>query len=123
MTIVWPKFRILEKDLICSSAQEFKKKGYRRRYIFAGWNNYTDFEKEQLQVLKDTMKEVHGIDLNVRKEFGPRAPDSIVVRGAEKPQDGMDYHFTDQNLLRFLVTRQFKVNLAISDLLYHLQWR
>ena len=36
---------ILEKDFVSNNLKELKKKGYRRRYIFSGWNNYTDFEK------------------------------------------------------------------------------
>jgi len=41
------------KDLVTHAAVDFKQKGYRRRFIFgAGWDNYTDFEKESIATIK-----------------------------------------------------------------------
>ena len=34
-----------DKDHCTQSVNDFKKKGYQRRAIYQGWNNYTDFEK------------------------------------------------------------------------------
>jgi len=34
-----------------------KSKGYRRRFIFEGWDNYTEFEKESIATIRRLMKE------------------------------------------------------------------
>jgi hypothetical protein len=36
------------KDIKCDSMAELKKKGFKRRFIFRGWNNYTQFEKDKI---------------------------------------------------------------------------
>lgn len=100
---------------------DMKKKGKARRFIFEGWNNLTTFEKQQISLIKSKLKYDYNVDIIQKsKEFGPRAQDCTVVRDSEKPQDGVDFHFSDRNILRFLVTRQFNVQRVCSDLIYHL---
>ena len=41
------------------------------------------------------------------KDFGPRAKDNKVVRDAEKALDGMEFFFTDENILRYIVGWNF----------------
>lgn len=84
-----------------------KKKGYRRRYIFEGWDNWTDFEKNQIAILKQILKKDYDISLDHPKELGPRTPDSYVVPGTSEIVPGRDYHFTDVILLKYLVAQNF----------------
>lgn len=86
-----------------------KNKNYQRRFIFEGWSNYTDFEKDMIQQLRDNMMNEYQIDLDARKEFGPRTADSYVKPGTERIVPGVDFHFSDQLLLRYLVARNFNV--------------
>ena len=71
-----------------------------------------------IKKLRDTMKEKHNIDLDSKKEFGPRTPDSYVKPGTSDIVPGIDFHFTDQLLLRYLTARNFDVNQASELLLY-----
>jgi hypothetical protein len=51
-----------------------KKKGNKKRYIF-GWNNYSLFENNKIQEVKESLKKEHDIDLNVIKPYGVRPTD------------------------------------------------
>ena len=48
------QYRIIpdDKDIVVNSLESIKQKNYRRRVIFSGWNNYTLFEKEQIELVK-----------------------------------------------------------------------
>ena len=69
------------------------------------------------------LRDKYGVDLNDHKEFGPRNPDGKVVRGAEQPQNGNDFHFGDANILRYITGWAFDLDKACPDIVYHLQWR
>jgi len=100
-----------------------KQKGFKRRYIFEGWNNYTEFELKVLQQVKDELKSKHGIDLDKPKDYGPRDESSMCKRGTMDIVSGRDFDLRDSELIRFCVCRQFKLDNIIPDLLYHLEWR
>ena len=68
--------------------------------------------------LRKVMKEKYNIDLESKKEFGPRTPDSYVKPGTSDILPGIDFHFTDQLLLRYLTARNFDVAQASELLLY-----
>ena len=55
--------------------------------------------------LKDMLKEKHGIDLNIKKDFGPRNEDSICIVPTGEVENGSDFHLKDSDILRMLVTR------------------
>ena len=99
-----------EKDLRTYSMEQVKGKGYKRRFIFEGWNNYTDFEIEKIREFKVKMKLLHNIDMESRKDFGPRTDNSYVRQGTSEILPGTDFHFSDQLVLRFLVARNFNIN-------------
>ena len=104
-------YRLIPPDikLVSKSAQEFRVKGYRRRFIYQGWNNYTEFEKESIQLVKQTLKEKYGIDLSVKKDFGPRNQDSVLIVPTGKVENGSDFHLKESDILRMLVTRYFDI--------------
>jgi len=41
---LFPFLSNVEKDQCANNLAETKQKGFKRRYIYGGWNNYTDFE-------------------------------------------------------------------------------
>ena len=55
------------------------------------------------------MKKDYNVDLESKKGFGPRTPDSYVIPGSSEIVPGVDFHFTDQLLLRYLTARNFSV--------------
>ena len=73
--------------------------------------------------LRNRMKTEYGVDLISKKDFGPRTPDSFVKPGSHKILPGVDFHFSDQLLLRYLTARNFNVKQAAEHLLYQLEWR
>lgn len=99
----------LEKDLVTHSLQQVKSKGYKRRFIFEGWNNYTEFEWQMINEVKQKMKQLYNCDMESRKEFGPRTADSYVKQGSDEILPGVDFHFSNQLILRFLVARNFDI--------------
>lgn len=105
------------------SMASVKAKGYRRRFIFNGWDNFTDFEKEQIEKLKQIMLEEHGVDMNGKKEFGPRTPDCYCYPGTSKILPGTDYFYNDSMTLKYLVSQNFDLKKASTHLLYQLEWR
>lgn len=60
--------------------------------------------------LRKNMKEKYNIDMETKKEFGPRTADSYVIPGSNEILPGVDFHFSDQLLLRYLTARNFDVN-------------
>jgi len=70
----------IEKDLVSIDLKTSKKKGM-RRWIFEGWNNWSDFEKAKIQIVKDELLKAHGIEFNTVKDFGPRFASKIYVEG------------------------------------------
>ena len=38
----------IEKDIVCNAMAELKNKGFKRRFIFKGWSNWTQFEKAKI---------------------------------------------------------------------------
>lgn len=108
----------VEKDWCANSLEHVKSKSYQRRFIFEGWNNYTEFEKKMIEELRKKMQETYGMDMYGRKEFGPRTPDSYVIPGTSDIVPGLDFHFSDQLLLRYLTARNFDVVQASELLLY-----
>ena len=71
------------KDRKVENDKQSFQKGFKRRYIFEGWDNYTDFEKKVLQDVKDELLNKHGIDLGKNKAYGPRTEDSVVIPGTQ----------------------------------------
>lgn len=49
------------------------------------------------------MKKEYDIDLGGWKEFGPRTPNSYVLPGTNEILPGVDYHFTEATILKYLV--------------------
>lgn len=76
-----------------------------------------------IKEFKEAMKTEYNVDLDSRKEFGPRTPDSYVKPGTSDIVPGVDFHFSDQLLLRYLTARNFNVKQASELLLYQLEWR
>ena len=58
----------LKRENCANSQKEVGKKGYKRRYIFEGWNNYTQFEREFILQVKQGLKEKYGLDLFLEKK-------------------------------------------------------
>ena len=110
-------------NLVTNNLKETKVKGYKRRFIFDSYDNYTPYEKEFLVGLKQEMFKRHGIEMDKFKPLGPRIEDGIVIEGAQKPESGIDMHLHDSILLRFCVARFWDINVITNDLLYHLLWR
>ena len=69
------------------------------------------------------MKEEHNIDLEGQKEFGPRTADSYVIQGTNEILPGVDYHFSDVILLKYLVAQNFDMQKTITNLKYQMEWR
>lgn len=113
--VVHPKTELVTNNLL-----ETKVKGYKRRFIFDGYDNYTPYEKEFLVQVKEEMFKRHDIEMDKFKPLGPRTEDGITVEGAEKPENGIDMHLHDSILLRFCVSRFWDMNTITNDLLYHL---
>ena len=67
-------YRIIDdrKDLVTEDFPSTQVKGYKRRFIFEGYDNYTEFEKKNIQLVKNKFKEMYNIDLERIKTFGPR---------------------------------------------------
>lgn len=72
-----------------------KTKQYKRRFIFEGWSNYTDFENQMILDFRQFMKDKHKMDLDSNKEFGPRTADSYCRPGTMEILPGVDCHFSD----------------------------
>ena len=64
-----------------------------------------------------------GIDLNKKKSYGPREKDGKVVKGTHKIYDGTDILNNDQMILRFIVAREWNLDLIVECLTTHLEWR
>lgn len=109
--------------MMTHSAAELKKQVGRPRLILMGWNNYTDFEKEQIEKTKEILREEYGISLDSHKEFGPRDPESKFVRGPEMPEKGADFHFSDANILRYISGWHYDNSRACEDIVQFLRWR
>ena len=45
--------------------------------------------------LRKRMKDEYNIDLDSKKDFGPRTPDSYVKPGSNEILPGVDFHFSD----------------------------
>ena len=43
----------IDKDVVSVDMKWVKKKGANRRFAFLGWDNYTDFEREWIDKVKD----------------------------------------------------------------------
>lgn len=67
-----------------------RKKGYLRRYLFEGWNNYTEFEKEGIKRIKEILLDQYGIDMDKKVPFGdPSLQRPIAKIGEEAgPKEG-----------------------------------
>ncbi len=65
-----------------NNLKETKVKGYKRRFIFDSYDNYTPYEKEFLADLKKEMFKRHGIEMDKFKPFGPINEDGIIIEGA-----------------------------------------
>ena len=76
-----------------------------RRFIYDGWDNYTEYEKKMIQDVKITMNKKNKIDLDQIKDFGPKAKSGKFVAGESKVISGRDIHFNDSDILKFLVCR------------------
>lgn len=102
-------------------------KGYKRRTIFDGWNNFTEFEKEWIEKVKVELHDKHGIVLGFRKPYGcgegASETNGIFKPGQNKIVPGRDALFSDSVLLRYIVTRRFEMAAITRDVIYHLEWR
>ena len=111
-----------------TTLEESKSKPFmkRRRYIFRGYDNYSELEQEWIQKVKVQMKQKHGIDLDKKKAFGPRTKSGAWIEGDSMnkiEQDGTDLWFSDQNILRFIIAREYRLDDIVNDLKSHLEWR
>jgi len=60
----------------------------------------------------------------VRKDFGPRNEDGTCLDAVGKvANDGVDFHFTDGIILRFLVAMEFDMGPVADKVMQHLEWR
>ena len=118
-------FIFIEREYCTNTQKEVGKKGYKRRYIFDGWSNWTPFEIDFIDKVKLTFKERYGLDLNHEKNsYGPREHEGRVVEGKKDIIiNGKDPLMTDSEILRFSVARHFVMKDIMPDLLYHIQWR
>ena len=48
-----------------------------------------------IKEFRKTMKDEYNYDLDQKKEFGPRTPDSYCIPGTNKIVQGVDFHFSD----------------------------
>ena len=87
-----------------------KKKGANRRFTFLGWDNYTDFEREWIDKVKDQIKKDLKVDLRKLKPFGPRSEDGAVVEGSHEIVNGRDPMLTDAIILKYIVARYFDMD-------------
>ena len=66
------------------------------------------------------MKKRYGVELDLKKPFGPRTATGAVKEGAEKPLNGTDIRFDDHNIMRFLIAREWKMDAICKDIHDHL---
>ena len=102
----------IEKNIVTESLESIKQKGYKRRYIYEGWNNYTKFEIDFIKKVKETLRNEHNIDITKYKSFGPRG-DIFFTEKTHDVVNGADRHFCDGMLLKFCVIRKFNFDLII----------
>lgn len=112
-----------KKDQVTTDINHFKIKGYKKRAIFKGYNNWTDLEKEWMQKVKDELRMNHNIDLDVVKPYGPRMPNSICTQGENEIVNGRDPQWEEYMLLRYIVAYKFEMPTIIKNILYHFEWR
>lgn len=108
-----------------NSLKQTQQKGFKRRWLYGGWDNWTDHEREYVQKVKDMMLEKYKIDLNKKKGYGPRTAHGYFVL-KENPIDvsqGTDPDFTDEDVLRFLQGFHWDLPALTNDMLTHLEWR
>ena len=70
----------------------------RRRFIYRGYKNWTDMEREWIQKVKIGMKQKHGIDLDKKKAYGPRTKTGAWKEGDSMnviEEDGTDMDWSD----------------------------
>ena len=96
---------------------------HHRRYLYQGWDNWTEIEKQWIADVKQLMLEEHGIDLTRQKPFGPRWPGGAVVDGQQKVVNGADVNVTDATILKYIIAREWNMEAIIKDLYRHLEWR
>lgn len=64
-----------------------------------------------------------GIDLNLKKAYGPRIKGGKVVIGTSEVVKGTDTMFNDHDILKFIVAREWNLEVIIDHLYNHLEWR
>ena len=111
------------KDRKVDAPEQLKKKGFKKRYYFSGWDNYTPAEIKIANDIKTELKEKHGIDIGIIKPYGPRVENGIFTKGESKIVNGRDGLFEFQNLVRYGIARHFKMEDIIRDVLTHFEWR
>jgi hypothetical protein len=112
-----------KRDRVTTDISHFKLKGYKKRNLYSGYNNYTELEKEWMVKVKHELRTKHGVDLDLRKPFGPRAPDSTVTEGTQTIVSGADPLWDETMLLKYIVAYKFEMTNIVSNLLYHFEWR
>lgn len=96
---------------------------FKRRYIYEGWNNWSQFEKDYIQKVKQEIKKQYKIDLDVKKDYGPRTATGFVKEGENKVVNGSDADYRDTLILRFCYGRNWKLDDIVKSLKYHFEWR
>ena len=86
-----------EVSRVSTTLAESKTRAFmkRRRFIFWGYDNYTDLEKEWIEKVKAEMLKKHGVDLGLKKPYGPRTKTGAWKEGKNGCADGTDLDFTD----------------------------
>jgi len=108
---------------MATSLEQATKKGFQRRWVFEGWDNYTDFEKSYAQEIKDIMKDKYAIDVDIKKEYGPKDPKGFYYEGTRDVVSGADRDFQIADIVRYMYGRRFNKNDICTSLKNHLEWR
>lgn len=75
-------------------------------------------------MVKKEMLQKHGINLGLKKAYGPRSKTGAWKEGTHGTvSDGTDLDFKDQLILRFIIAREWRFNDIIKDIKSHLEWR
>ena len=78
-------YRIKRAEIgrVSTTLEESRSKSFmkRRRFIYQGYNNYTELEKEWILMIKEEMQQKHNIDLDKKKAYGPRTKTGAWIEG------------------------------------------
>ena len=112
-----------KRNQVTTDIAHFKLKGYKKRQIYIGYNNWTALEKEWMVKVKDELRLNHNIDLDIIKPFGPRTTNGFVTEGETKVIPGVDPMWEEYMLLKYIVAYKFDMAEIVKNMIYHLEWR